>query len=335
MEESKIIIYQTEDGNTQIETRLEDDTVWLSQQQMSELFQSSRTNVVEHIKHIYEEEELMESSTCRKFRQVQIEGNREVEREIPFYNLDMIISLGYRIKSHIATKFRIWATDRLKEYIVKGFTMNDELLKQAGRGNYFEELLARIRDIRSSEKVFWRKVLDIYATSIDYDPRLAISIEFFQTVQNKMHWAAHGQTAAEVIFTRIDAQKPNLGLTNFKGNLPTKQETEIAKNYLNEEELNVLNRMVTAYLELAELQALNRKPMFMRDWIERLDDFLKMTGNEILQNAGTISHEQALKKANTEYEKYKELTKNELSNVEKHFIMQIEATTKNFKKSNK
>jgi hypothetical protein len=286
MENSNIIIYQTEDGNTKIETRLEDETVWLSQQQMSELYQSSRTNVVEHIKHIYEEEELKENSTCRKFRQVQIEGTRSVEREIPFYNLDMIISLGYRIKSHIATKFRIWATERLKEYIVKGFTMNDELLKQVGGGNYFEELLARIRDIRSSEKVFWRKVLDIYATSIDYDPKLEISIEFFQTVQNKMHWAAHGQTAAEVIYNRIDANKPYLGLTSFKGIKPAKHETEIAKNYLNEDELNVLNRMVTAYLELAELQALNRKPMYMKDWIERLDDFLKMTGKEILKNAG-------------------------------------------------
>jgi len=206
--------------------------------------------------------------------------------------------------------------------------MNDELLKQAGGGNYFEELLARIRDIRSSEKVFWRKVLDIYATSIDYDPKLAISIEFFQTVQNKMHWAAHGQTAAEVIYTRIDAHKLNMGLTNFKGTKPTKQETEIAKNYLNEDELNLLNRMVAAYLELAELQALNRKPMYMKDWIERLDEFVKMTGNNILENAGTVSHQQALQKANAEYEKYKELTKNELSEVEKHFIANMEVTAK-------
>ena len=245
-----------------------------------------------------------------------------------YYNLDVIISVGYRVKSHQGTKFRQWATARLREYIVKGFTMNDELLKQAGGGNYFDELLARIRDIRSSEKVFWRKVLEIYATSIDYDPKLTISIEFFQTVQNKMHWAAHGQTAAEVIYTRIDAQKPNLGLTNFKGNKPTKHETEIAKNYLNEEELNILNRMVTAYLELAELQALNRKPMYMKDWVERLDDFLKMTGNDILQHAGKISHERALKKANAEYEKYKELTKDELSEAEKHFVKQIESTAK-------
>jgi hypothetical protein len=214
--------------------------------------------------------------------------------------------------------------------------MNDELLKQSGGGNYFEELLARIRDIRSSEKVFWRKVLDIYSTSIDYDPKLEISIELFKTVQNKMHWATHGHTAAEIIYQRIDATKPNLGLTHIKGNKPTKQDIEIAKNYLNEDELNVLNRMVTAYLELAELQALNRKPMYMKDWIERLDDFLRMTGNDILQNAGTISHARALKKANTEYEKYKEQTKNELSEVEKHFVKQIENTAKQLNpKSNK
>ena len=254
-----------------------------------------------------------------------------------YYNLDVIISVGYRVKSQRGTKFRQWATARLREYIVKGFTMNDELLKQAGGGNYFEELLARIRDIRSSEKVFWRKVLDIYATSIDYDSTLEISIQFFQTVQNKMHWAAHGHTAAEIIYQRIDAKKPNLGLTHIKGSKPTKQETEIAKNYLNENELNVLNRMVTAYLELAELQALNRKPMYMKDWIERLDDFVRMTGNNILQNAGTVSHTQALKKANAEYEKYKEKTKNELSEGEKHFVKQIENTAKklNIKKPKK
>jgi hypothetical protein len=248
-----------------------------------------------------------------------------------YYNLDVIISVGYRVKSHQGTKFRQWATARLREYIVKGFTMNDELLKQGGGGNYFEELLARIRDIRSSEKVFWRKVLDIYATSIDYDPKLEISIQFFQTVQNKMHWAAHGHTAAEIIYQRIDAKKPNLGLTHIKGNKPTKQEIEIAKNYLSENELNVLNRMVTAYLELAELQALNRLPMYMKDWIERVDDFVRMTGNNILQNAGTVSHMQALEKANAEYEKYKEKMKNELSEGEKHFIKQIESTAKKLK----
>ncbi|MDP2237125.1 MAG: virulence RhuM family protein [Bacteroidales bacterium] len=326
MEMTNIIIYQTEDGNTKIETRLEDETVWLTIDQMAELFQKSRSTINEHILNIYEEKELDAEQSMRKI------GNSDFStKPTNYYNLDVIISVGYRVKSHQGTKFRQWATARLREYIVKGFTMNDELLKQAGGGNYFEELLGRIRDIRSSEKVFWRKVLDIYATSIDYEPKLAISIEFFQTVQNKMHWAAHGQTAAEVIYTRIDALKPNLGLTNFKGIKPTKQEAEIAKNYLNEEEINVLNRMVTAYLELAELQALNRKPMYMKDWIERLDDFLKMTGNDILRNAGKISHERALKKANAEYQKYKEITKDELSEAEKHFIEQIETTAKKLK----
>lgn len=325
MAESNIIIYQTEDGKTKIETRLEDETVWLTQAQLCELFQKSKATVSEHIKNIFEEGELDSNSVVRNFRTTAADGK---SYNTAFYNLDVIISVGYRVKSHQGTKFRQWATARLREYIVKGFTMNDELLKQAGGGNYFEELLARIRDIRSSEKVFWRKVLDIYATSIDYDPKLEISIQFFQTVQNKMHWAAHGHTAAEIIYQRIDAQKPNLGLTHIKGTKPTKQEIEIAKNYLNAEELNVLNRMVTAYLELAELQALNRKPMYMKDWIERLDDFLRMTGNDILQHAGTISHQQALKKANAEYEKYKEQTKNELTEAEKHFVKQIETTAK-------
>lgn len=323
MENTKIIIYQTEDGNTKIETRLEDESVWLTIDQMAELFQKSRSTINEHILHIYEEKELDNEQSMRKI------GNSDFStKPTNYYNLDVIISVGYRVKSHQGTKFRQWATARLREYIVKGFTMNDELLKQAGGGNYFEELLARIRDIRSSEKVFWRKVLDIYATSIDYDPKLEMSIQFFQTVQNKMHWAAHGHTAAEIIYQRIDAKKPNLGLTHIKGSKPTKQETEIAKNYLNENELNVLNRMVTAYLELAELQALNRKPMYMKDWIERLDDFVRMTGNNILQNAGTVSHTQALRKASAEYEKYKEQTKNELSEGEKHFVKQIENTAK-------
>lgn len=323
MEETSIIIYQTEDGATKIETRLENETVWLTIEQMAELFQKSRSTINEHILNIYEEQELDVEQSMRKI------GNSDFStKPTNFYNLDVIISVGYRVKSQQGTKFRQWATARLREYIVKGFTMNDDLLKQAGGGNYFEELLARIRDIRSSEKVFWRKVLDIYATSIDYDPKLDISIHFFQTVQNKMHWAAHGHTAAEIIYQRIDSKKHNLGLTYIKGNKPTKQETEIAKNYLNEEELNVLNRMVTAYLELAELQALGRKPMYMKDWIERLDDFVIMTGNSILQNAGTISHTQALKKANLEYEKHKEKMKNELSEGEKHFVKQIEKTVK-------
>jgi hypothetical protein len=251
---------------------------------------------------------------------------------LKLYNLDVIISVGYRVKSHQGTKFRQWATARLKEYIVKGFTMNDDLLKKAGGGNYFDELLARIRDIRSSEKVFWRKVLDIYSTSIDYDPSLEMSVQFFQTVQNKMHWAAHGHTAAELIYKRVDANKKNLGMNNFKGQYPTKQESGIAKNYLSEDELNVLNRIVTGYLELAEIHALNQEPMYMKDWIEQLDSFLKMARKEILTNAGTISHNEALKKAHTEYGKFKEINKNEISEVEKHFIQQIEKTQQQLKK---
>ncbi|MGB7207081.1 MAG: virulence RhuM family protein [Pyrinomonadaceae bacterium] len=326
-DKSELIIYQTDDGRTLIETRLENETVWLTQPMMAELFQTTQQNISQHIQNIYEEGELTPESTHKDFLLVRLEGSREVQRELAHYNLDMILSVGYRVKSLIATRFRIWATQRLREYIVKGFTMNDELLKQAGGGNYFDELLERIRDIRSSEKVFWRKVLDIYATSIDYDPKLEITVQFFQTVQNKMHWAAHGNTAAEVIYKRIDAAKPNLGLTNFKGSQPTKQETEIAKNYLNEEELKILNRMVTAYLELAELQALNRTPMYMNDWIERLDDFLEMTGSNALDHAGTISHQQAVEKATREYEKYKELHKNDLSEAELDFVKQIELTT--------
>lgn len=335
-DKSELIIYQTDDGRTQIETRLVDETVWLTQVGLAELFQTTRQNIGQHIQNIFDEGEVGATSTIKKFFIVQTEGERKVQREIDHYNLDVILSVGYRVKSSIATRFRIWATQRLREYIVKGFTMNDELLKQAGGGNYFDELLARIRDIRSSEKVFWRKVLDIYATSIDYDPKLEISVQFFQTVQNKMHWAAHGNTAAEVIYKRIDAGKLNLGLTNIKGTKPTKQETEIAKNYLTEEELNVLNRMVTAYLELAELQALNRKPMYMNDWIERLDDFLRMTGSEILEHGGTISHQQAIDKAASEYAKYWELHKNELSVAETHFVSQIEKKAKELepKKSN-
>jgi len=291
---------------------------------MAELFQKSRSTINEHILNIYEERELDISTSMRKI------GNSDFStKPTNYYNLDVIISVGYRVKSHQGTKFRQWATTKLKEYIVKGFTMNDEMLKQAGGGNYFDELLARIRDICSSEKVFWRKVLEIYATSIDYNPETEMSILFFKTVQNKMHWAAHGHTAAEIIYQRIDASKPNLGLTNMKGIKPTKEETEIAKNYLDETELNILNRLVTGYLELAELQALNQRPMYMKDWIERLDEFVKMTGFDILKNAGSISHEEALKKASIEYEKYKEMTKDNLSEVESHFIKQLEATTEN------
>lgn len=323
---SEIIIYNTEDGQTKIQTRLENETVWLNQEQMAELFQRDRSVITKHIGNIFKEGELEEKSNVQN---LHISGS---DKPVKFYNLDVIISVGYRVKSHRGTQFRIWATQRLREYIVKGFAMNDDLLKEAGGGNYFDELLARIRDIRSSEKVFWRKVLDIYATSIDYDGKAEESILFFKTVQNKMHWASHGQTAAETIYQRIDAAKPNLGLTNFKGEKPTKKETEVAKNYLNEKELDILNRMVTAYLELAELQALNRKPMYMKDWTSRLDDFLTMTGNDILTNAGSISHHKALDKAHKEYEKYREQTKNELSKAEKDFINQIDTTAKKLKK---
>ncbi len=330
MEKSEIIIYQTEDGRTKIETRLEEETVWLTIEQMAELFQKSKSTINEHILNIYKEGELEKEGSLRKI------GNSDFStKPTNFYNLDVIISVGYRVKSLRGTQFRIWATQRLKEYIVKGFTMNDELLKEAGGGNYFDELLDRIRDIRSSEKVFWRKVLEIYATSIDYDPSAESSKIFFKTLQNKMHWAAHGNTAAEIIFKRIDASKPYLGLTNFKGDKPSKKETGIAKNFLNKEELEMLNRMVTAYLELAELQALNRKPMYMKDWIQRLDDFLKMTGNEVLEHAGKVSHKKALEKAHREYDMYLKKSEAELNKVEKDFVKEIESTAKKIEKKNK
>jgi hypothetical protein len=325
---SELIIYQTEDGQTKIQTRLENETVWLTQAQMAELFDKAKSTISEHIKNIFEEGELDENSVVRNFRTTAADGK---EYNTNFYNLDVIISVGYRVKSLRGTQFRIWATARLREYIVKGFTMNDDLLKEAGGGNYFEELLERIRDIRSSEKVFWRKVLDIYATSVDYDPNAETSQLFFKTIQNKMHWAAHGHTAAEIIYSRIDAAKPYLGLTNFKGEQPTKKEIAVAKNYLNDAELNVLNRMVTAYLELAELQALNRKPMYMKDWLQRADDFLQMTGNDILKHAGKVSHKQALEKANENYEAYKAQIKNDLSKAEKDFIKHLDNTQKQLK----
>lgn len=332
--QSNILIYQTEDGQTKIQTRLEDETVWLTQEQMAELFQRDRTVISKHIKNIFQEGELDENMVCAKFAHTTKHGAIENKTQISntnFYNLDVIISVGYRVKSLQGTKFRQWATARLKEYIVKGFAMNDELLKQAGGGNYFEELLERIRDIRSSEKVFWRKVLDIYATSIDYDPKTESSMLFFQTVQNKMHWAVHGNTAAEIVYQRADGTKPNMGLTNFKGNKPTKQEAEIAKNYLSEDELKLLNRMVTAYIEMAEIQAMSKTPMYMKEWIARLDDFLKMTGKDILGHAGTVSHEKAIQKVNEEYLSYKEKTKNELSKVEEDFIEHLDAAAKALK----
>lgn len=282
-EYGEILIYQTDDGQTNIEVKIEDDTVWLTQQQMSELFQTSRTNVVEHIKHIYEEGELDEISTCRNFRQVRKEGNREVTRQIPHYNLDMIISLGYRIKSVIATRFRQWATKRLKEYMIKGFTIDDERLKGNGGGNYWKELLDRIRDIRSSEKVLYRQVLDLYATSVDYNPHSEESVRFFKIVQNKLHYAAHGHTAAEVIYQRADAQKPFMGLTSFSGELPALKDIGIAKNYLDESELKVLNNLVSGYFDLAEINAIEHKPMYMDDYVKQLDSVLS-SGNRKLFN---------------------------------------------------
>jgi len=333
MDNTKIVIYQSEDGKTKIQTTLENETLWLTQKSISELFNVTTATINEHIKNIYAENELEENPTIRDFLIVQTEGKREVKRTVKHYNLDMIIALGYRVKSSTATQFRKWATNILKEYVVKGFAMNDEMLKEQGGGDYFDELLARIRDIRSSEKVFWRKVLDIYSTSVDYDPKSETSKEFFQTVQNKLHWAAHGHTAAEIIYQRVDANELHSGLTTFKGKKPTKQETQIAKNYLNSDELEMLNRIVTAYLELAELQALNRKPMYMKDWIERLDGFLTMTGNDILNHRGTVSHKQAIEKATKEYETYKQKTKNLTSKVEEDFIEALENQTKTLKGS--
>lgn len=327
-----VVIYQTEDGNTKIDVRFVDETVWLTQQQMAELFQSSRTNIVEHIQHIYEEGELDEVSTCRKFRQVRTEGNRQVTREIPYYNLDMIISLGYRVKSMIATNFRRWATERLKEYMVKGFTMDDERLKNLGGGNYWKELLDRIRDIRSSEKVMYRQVLDLYATSVDYDPKSSESVAFFKMVQNKLHFAAHGHTAAEVIYERADADKPFMGLTAFSGDFPTAKDIGIAKNYLSEEELRILNGIVSGYFDFAEVQAMRHRPMHMSDYVEHLDSILSSTGEQVLIGAGKVSHKQAMDKANREYQRF--LVQN-LSPVEEAYLQTIKEVEKTAKKKTK
>ena len=325
----EILIYQTENGQTNIEVKIEDDTVWLTQQQMSELFQTSRTNVVEHIKHIYEERELDEISTCRNFRQVRKEGNREVTRQILHYNLDMIISLGYRIKSVIATRFRQWATQRLKEYMIKGFTIDDERLKGNGGGNYWKELLDRIRDIRSSEKVLYRQVLDLYATSVDYNPHSEESVRFFKIVQNKLHYAAHGHTAAEVIYQRADAEKPFMGLTSFSGELPALKDIGIAKNYLEESELKVLNNLVSGYFDLAEINAIEHKPMYMDDYVKQLDSVLSSGNRKLLTGAGSVSHKQALEKAKSEYRKYQEIT---LTPVEKAYLESIKEVSKEVKR---
>lgn len=316
-ENGDIIIYQTDNGLTKIDVKVENETVWLSQQQMAELFSTSRTNIIEHINNIYLEEELDKKSTCQNFRQVRKEGNRNVSREIPFYNLDMIISLGYRIKSKVATNFRKWATEILKEYMIKGFTMDDERLKGNGGGNYWKELLARIKDIRSSEKVLYRQVLDLYATAVDYDPKDSKSIEFFKIVQNKLHFAAHGHTASEVIYERADSDKPFMGLTTFRGDIPVLSDVIIAKNYLSEEELKVLNNLVSGYFDFAEIQAIRHKPMYMDDYIKQLDAILSSTGEKLLAGAGTISHNKAIEKAKDEYKKYQVKT---LSPVEEDYL---------------
>ncbi len=315
-----ILLYESQEGRLRLEVRLQDETLWLTQLQLAELFQTTQQNVSQHIRNIYEEGELEPAATHKKFLSVRREGSRDVRRQRDFYNLDVIISVGYRVKSALATRFRIWATERLKEYIVKGFALDDQRLKEPDGGRYFEELLARIRDIRASEKVFWRKVLDIYATSIDYDPHTPAAQLFFKQVQNKLHWAAHGHTAAELIHQRADARLPNMGITNFAGNKLLKRDVEIAKNYLSEEELGVLNRLVTAYLELAEIQALNRQPMSMADWQQRLDQFLTMTGRELLDHAGSISHQAALDKAHQQYEQYRQQQLQQPTEVEKHFV---------------
>ena len=326
--ENEIIIYQSQDGQTKIDVRIENETVWLSQNQMAELFQTTKQNISLHIKNIFEEGELSEDSTVKDYLAVQNEGSRKVSRNVTHYNLDVIISVGYRVRSLRGTQFRIWATQVLKEYLKKGFALNDDLLKQAGGGGYWQEILERIRDIRSSEKVFYRQILDIYATSTDYNPNAEETKLFFKVVQNKMHFAAHGHTAAEVIYLRADSTKDNMGLTVFKGNHPIKDEVTVAKNYLDEKELNILNRITSAYLEFAELQAIRQIPMTMKDWIAKLDDFIKMTGSELIENPGKISKLEAENKALAEYAKYKETIKDELSEVEKHFLESVKQTQK-------
>lgn len=328
MDKGQFLLYQTPDGDSHIEVKLQDNTVWLSLDQMAELFQRNKSTISRHIKNVLEDGELQEEATVANFATVQNEGTRKVERVIAYYNLDMIISVGYRVHSYRGVQFRIWATKVLKEYIVKGFAMNDDLLKRAGGGNYFDELLARIRDIRSSEKVFYRKVLEIYALSIDYDPRVEMTQKFFKTVQNKMHYSVHGHTAAEIIYERADAEKDFMGLTTWSGAMPSKPEAEIAKNYLTHEEVKSLNRIVSLYLDFAEMQAEEHRPMYMKDWINILDDFLRISRKDILTHAGKISAKLAKEKADQEYDKFKERTKNDLSPVEIHFLENFEREQK-------
>ena len=320
MRNSSIIMYTTEDGLTKIETTFDEDTVWLSLEQMAELFQRDKSTISRHIKNIFEEGELQRNSVVANFATTASDGKTY---QVDYYNLDVIISVGYRVKSHRGTQFRIWAMGILKEYMKKGFALDDDRLKRLGGGNYFDELLARIRDIRSSEKVFWRKVLEIYATSIDYDPHAESSVLFFKQVQNKMHWAAHKHTATEVIYERVDAEKENMGLTSWEHNEISRSDVEVAKNYLTEQELDALNKIVTAYLDIAEVHALNKEPMYMKDWLETIDDYLKMTRRDILTSSGHISHKQAIEKAHAEYDKYKNRLDDTLSPVEKDFIESI------------
>lgn len=330
--QGEILIYQTDEGDTKIDVRFVDDSVWLTQAQLMELFQTSKTNISEHIKNIYDEAELDENSTVRKFRTVQIEGERTVTRNLTYYNLDMIISLGYRVRSKVATNFRRWATEHLKEYMIKGFTMDDERLKNLGGGNYWKELLDRIRDIRSSEKVMYRQVLDLYATSVDYDPKSSESIAFFKMVQNKLHYAAHGHTAAEVIYERVDADKPFMGLTSFSGDFPTAKDISVAKNYLTEDEIKILNALVSGYFDFAEVQAMRRNPMHMSDYVEHLDSILKSTGEQLLTGSGRISHNQAMEKAKQEYQKFQIQN---ISPVEEAYLETIKDVEKTAKKKSK
>lgn len=321
----EIVIYQSEDGLTHIDVRIEQDTIWLTQEQLVNLYQTSKSNVSEHIKNIFEEGELDKDSVVRKFRTTATDGKNY---NVYHYNLDMIISLGYRIKSSVATRFRIWATQRLKEYMIKGFTMDDARLKELGGGNYWKELLERIRDIRSSEKVMYRQVLDLYATSIDYDPKSEESVEFFKMVQNKLHYAAHGHTAAEIIYERADAEKPFMGLTSFSGELPRTKDIGIANNYLDEDELKVLNNLVSGYFDFAEIQAIRKRPMYMVDYVKQLDAVLSSAGENLLEGAGKVSHQQAMDKAQEEYRKFQAKT---ITQVEKSYletIKEIENKTK-------
>lgn len=325
MDKGQFLLYQTPDGDSQIEVKLQNDTVWLSLDQMAELFQRNKSTISRHIKNVLEDGELEEKSVVAFFATTASDSKTY---SVAYYNLDMIISVGYRVHSYRGVQFRIWATKVLKEYIVKGFAMNDDLLKRAGGGNYFDELLARIRDIRSSEKVFYRKVLEIYALSIDYDPRVEMTQKFFKTVQNKMHYSVHGHTAAEIIYERADAQKDFMGLTTWAGAMPTKPEAEIAKNYLTHEEVKSLNRIVSLYLDFAEMQAEEHRPMYMKDWINILDDFLRISRKDILTHAGKVSAKLAKEKADQEYDKFKERTKNNLSAVEIHFLENFEREQK-------